>query len=111
MNVIETMETEGRKALTWLQLAALRLVGESAKAGAYLGEMESEHKLVKVAIDAGIAEAEAHGLPVEAIEDAGAKVIAVAKEIAAELAPPTVAALPALPAPSTANPGGADAQG
>ncbi len=95
LTIIEKLEQFGHETLTDLEHAACRLVGDITMASTALDELEATSPLVRVAIDAGIASANAHGVPLTLLANAGEAVLALAKELAASLSQPAPAASPA----------------
>lgn len=96
--IIEKLETLGHEALDAVEHAAVWLVGKIATASQSLHDLEASDPLVGEAIQAGIASATAHGVPVAAIENAGDAVVAAAKTFAAGLAQPPAVSLTGKPA-------------
>ena len=101
-SILAKLEDVGRAGLTWVEHAALNLVGAVATAEQTVNSLEASSPLVKVAIDAGIAAAQSHGVPVGAIENAEEQVIAAASGVAAALRQTA-----ASPAPAATVAGGA----
>ena len=85
MSILDKIETQGREALTAVEHGAAWLVGEAAQYRTALADMEASSPMVADALAAGVAFAQAHGVPVVAIENAGAAVLAAAKAFAGEL--------------------------
>jgi hypothetical protein len=85
MSVINTLENVGHAAMTAVEHAAAWLVGTIATAETSLASLEATSPLVAEAIAAGEASAQAHGVPITAIADAGSAVLTAAKELAADL--------------------------
>jgi hypothetical protein len=97
--IFDKIETEGHAALTDLEHGAVWLVGAVAKAETSLSALEASSPLISSALAAGRASALAHGVPIAAIEDAGAVLLSLAGRFAASLtAPPPPVTTPALPA-------------
>ena len=101
MSLFEKIENVGHECLTAAEHGAAWLVGQVACAQASLATLEASSPLVAEAISAGIASANAHGVPVGAIENIGDEVLAGAKQLAASLASP-----PPLPAATVAGSAG-----
>jgi hypothetical protein len=97
MTIIQKLEAFGHKCLTAAEHGAAWLVGMAATGSADLNALEKDSPLVGEAVQFGIAAAQAHGVPVGAIEDAGADVLAAAKQLAAGLAAPAPVAVPVSP--------------
>lgn len=85
MTILTKIEAEGRAALTAIEHAAAWLVGAVATGRHDLSTLEKDSPIVADAIAAGEAAAAAHGVPVAAIDDAGAAVLNAAKDLAAGL--------------------------
>jgi hypothetical protein len=88
MTIIETLEAEGHAALSAIQHGAAWLVGKVATAETSLHALEAASPLIAEAVAAGEAAATAHGVPVQAIENAGELVLAEAKTLADGLSQP-----------------------
>lgn len=95
LTIIEKLEQYGHDALDQLEHGAAWLVGTVATADVSLHKLEADHPLVAEAIAAGEASLTARGIPVAEIENAGAVLLDLAKQLAAGLASPP-------PAPATA---------
>ena len=93
--LFEKIEAVGHEALTAVEHGAAWLVGTVATAEQSLSTLEANSPLVKTAIDAGIASAQAHGVPVGAIETIGEEILALAKQFAGSLTAPPPAPSPA----------------
>lgn len=87
MDLITKLEALGVRAMTAIEHGAAWLVGAAAVAQTDVAALEKESPLVQSAVTAGLALAEKHGVPIIAVEDAGAAVLAMAQQIAAK-APP-----------------------
>lgn len=105
MSIIDTLENAGKSALTAVEHAAAWLVGKAAQADASLHQLEADSPLVAEAIAAGKAAAESHGVPVDAIENAGLAVLGAAKNLAANLTKTAspVPSIPPVPPPAPAG--------
>ena len=106
MSILDKIEAEGQKALTWTEHAANWLVGRIAQGSASLHSLEASSPYVAEAIGAGLAKAQAAGIPVGAFENAGEAVLAAAKAMAANLSVPTGPVPPSTPAADPASPSG-----
>jgi hypothetical protein len=105
MSILDKIESTGQKSLTWVEHAAAYLVGKVAQAETNLNTLEADNPLVKEAIDAGVAKANALGIPVNDIENAATAVLQTAQDLANNLTTPA-APTPA-PAPNP-DPGASD---
>jgi hypothetical protein len=94
-SIIEKLETAGHEALDAVEHAAVWLVGKIAVSSESLHDLEAASPWVTQAWAAGVASAEAHGIPVTAIENVGAAILTLAKTFAAGLSQP--APVPAIP--------------
>jgi hypothetical protein len=92
--IIEKLEQFGHEALDAVEHAALRVVAYCAATETSLQAMTAAHPLLLMAWDAGVASATAHGIPVLAIENIGAAVLAAAKQFVAGIAQPAPVAAP-----------------
>ena len=100
-SIIDTLEIEGHAGLTAAQHGAAWLVGELAKGETALSSLEANSPWIASAVQAGIAAANAHGVPVATLEGIGEEVLALAKELAAGLSAPAPG-VPATPSPAAA---------
>jgi hypothetical protein len=95
LTIIETLELRGHTALSAIQHAAKWLVGTAATESINLHDLVGSNAWVQQAWASGVKSAEAHGVPVVAMENAGEAVLAAAKDLAAGLAAPPPAIAPA----------------
>ena len=82
LTIVQKLEQLGHAVLDAVDHAAIRLVGFCATTEQSLQTLESNSPILKLVWDAGVASATAHGIPVAAIEDVGAKILAAAKAFA-----------------------------
>jgi hypothetical protein len=104
MSILAKIEIEGAQVLSFIEHGAAWLVGAAAAGKKDLSDLEASNPLVTVAVNAGIAAAEKHGVDVPAVENAAQSVLTLAQEIAA--AAPAPAAVPAAtptPVPASAT--------
>jgi hypothetical protein len=97
LTIIQTLENYGHEALSLAQHGAAWLVGECAKGSTALAGLEASSPWIESAIQAGTAAANAHGIPMVALEGIGSEILALAKELANGLSAPApgVAVTPA----------------
>jgi hypothetical protein len=95
MTIVTKLETLGHKALTAVEHAAVRLVGDVATDATALQDVLASSPMYQTAWAAGQASAVAHGIPVVAIEDAFTAVMAAAQQFVTSLKQPAPVAPPA----------------
>jgi hypothetical protein len=95
MTIVQKLEQIGHEGLTAVEHAAVWLVGKVAVAEESLTTLTASSPLISEALAAGIASAEAHGVPVVQIENAGETVLAAATAFAASLSQPAPSPAPA----------------
>ena len=88
LTIVEKLEQLGHEALDAVEHAAVWLVGTVAKGEESLTTLTESSPLLLAAWNAGVASANYHGIPVLAIENAGAAILAAARAFADGLAQP-----------------------
>jgi len=102
LTIFEKLELYGASALSAVEHAAVRLVGDVASAETSLQSLAANSPLVQAAWAAGQASAVAHGVPLPMIEHAAEAVLAEAKNFVRALSQPPPGAPQAVPIPPTA---------
>lgn len=95
LTIVEKLEQLGHEALTAVEHAAVRAVGFAAKAETSLKTLLADNVYVRDLWDAGVASANAHGIPVTAIEDIAGEILAAAEAFIASLTQPPPVPVPA----------------
>jgi hypothetical protein len=88
LTIVEKLEQMGHEMLDAVDHAAVWLVGTVAKGEQSLATLAADSPLLQAAWQAGVASATAHGVPVTAIENVGAAILAAAKQFADGLSQP-----------------------
>lgn len=82
MSILTTLEADLATAWSSVQHGAIWLFGAASAAKQDLETMEASNPMVQMAVKAGEAVAEAHGVPIQQIETAADDVLAAAQAIA-----------------------------